>query len=89
MILAEENIVLARANGELSEHTTKLNARERKQTETLESLLAKSDFELATTVLNEILPDGQTLLDLLDLPGIYFPGLSEDSEGPSRTTRVS
>jgi hypothetical protein len=71
MILTEENVVLARANSELSEHTTKLNARQRKQTETLESLLANSDFGLATTVLNEILPGGQTLLDLLDLPGIY------------------
>ncbi len=71
LILAEENIVLARANGELSEHMTKLNARQRKQTETLESLLANSDFGLATTVLNDFFPDGQTLLDLLDLPGIY------------------
>ncbi len=50
---------------------TKLNARQRKQTETLESLLANSEFGLATTVLNENLPDGQTLLDLLDLPGTY------------------
>ena len=71
MILAEENVVLARANGELSEHMTKLNARQRKQTETLESLLANSDFGLATTVLNEVLPDGQTLLELLDLTGTY------------------
>ncbi len=54
MILAEENVVLARANGELSEHMTKLNERQRKQTETLESLLANSDFGLTTTVLNEI-----------------------------------
>jgi hypothetical protein len=71
MILAEENIVLARANGELSEHMTKLNERQRKQTETLESLLANSDFGLPTTVLNEVLPSGQALLDLLDLPGTY------------------
>jgi hypothetical protein len=71
MILAEENVVLARANGELSEHMTKLNARQRKQTETLESLLANSDFGLATTMLNEFLPGGQTLLDLLDLPETY------------------
>jgi hypothetical protein len=47
MILAEENVVLARANGELREHMTKLNERQRKQTETLESLLANSDFGLA------------------------------------------
>ncbi len=71
MILAEENVVLARANGELSEQMTKLNERQRKQTETLESLLKASDFGLATTVLNEILPSGQTLLDLLDSLGIY------------------
>jgi len=58
MILAEENVVLARANGELREHMTKLNERQRKQTETLESLLANSDFGLPTTVLNEILPNG-------------------------------
>jgi hypothetical protein len=45
MILAEENVVLARANGELSEHMTKLNERQRKQTEILESLLANSDLE--------------------------------------------
>ncbi len=62
---------MARANGELSEHSTKLNERQRKQIETLESLLAASDFGLTTTVLNEILSSGQTLLDLLDLPGIY------------------
>jgi hypothetical protein len=71
MILAEENVVLARANGELREHMTKLNERQRKQTETLESLLANSDFGLSTTVLNEILPNGQALLDVLDLPGVY------------------
>jgi hypothetical protein len=70
MILAEENVVLARANGELLEHMTKLNARQRKQTETLESLLANSDFGTSTTLLNEILPNGQALLDVLDLPGI-------------------
>jgi hypothetical protein len=71
MILAEENVVLARTNGELSEHMTKLNERQMKKTETLERLLANSDFGLPTTLLNEILPSGQTLLDLLDLPGIY------------------
>jgi hypothetical protein len=62
---------LARANGELLEHMTKFNERQRKQTETLESLLANSDFGLSTTVLNEILPSGQALLDVLDLPGVY------------------
>ncbi len=54
MILAEENVVLARANGELCEHMTKLNEHQRKQTETVESLLANSDFGLSTTVLNKI-----------------------------------
>jgi hypothetical protein len=61
----------SRSNGELQEHMTKLNERQRKQTETLENLLANSDFGLTTTVLNEILPNGQALLDLLDLPGTY------------------
>jgi hypothetical protein len=50
---------------------TKLNERQRKRTETLESLLANSDFGLPATVLNEILPNGQALLDVLDLPGVY------------------
>jgi hypothetical protein len=71
MILAEENVVLARANGELLEHMIKLNERQRKQTETLASLLANSDFGVPTTVLNEVLPSGQALLDVFDLPGIY------------------
>ncbi len=71
MVLAEENVVLAKANGELREHMTKLNERQRKQTETLENLLANSDFGSSTTVLNEILPNGQALLDVLDLPGVY------------------
>jgi hypothetical protein len=51
----------------------KLNERQRKQAEILESLMANSDFGLPTTVLNEFLPSGQALLlvDLLDSPGIY------------------
>jgi hypothetical protein len=86
MILAEENVVLARANGELSEHMTKLHARQRKQTKTLESLLANSDFGLATTVLNEVLPSGQTLLELLDLPGTYSR-LTGGLRGPVRNDK--
>ncbi len=51
----------------------KLNERQRKQTETLGSLLvlANSDFGLPTTVLNEALPNEQALRDFLDLPGTY------------------
>jgi hypothetical protein len=73
MILAEEeNVVLTRVNSELSEHIVMLSERQRKQTEILESLLVNSDFGLSTTLLNEALPSGQALLDLLDLPGTYF-----------------
>jgi hypothetical protein len=71
MILAEENVVLARANSELLEHVAKLNSRQWKQTELLETLLVNSDFGLSSSVLKEALPSGQALLDLLDLPGIY------------------
>ena len=46
MILAEENVVLARANSELLKHMTRLNGRQRKQTEFLEALLANSNFGL-------------------------------------------
>jgi hypothetical protein len=60
---------------------TKLNERQRKQTETLESLLANSDFGMPTTVLNEILPNGKALLDVLDLPGVYSR-LIEGLRGP-------
>jgi hypothetical protein len=62
MILAEENVVLARANGELSEHMLKFNERQRKQTKILGSLLASSDFGMPSTVLNEALPNGQPLI---------------------------
>ncbi len=71
MILAEESVVLARANSELLEHMAKLNSRQRKQTELLETLLVDSDFGSSSSVLKEFLPDGQALLDVLDLPGIY------------------
>jgi hypothetical protein len=47
MILAEENVVLARANSELSEHMQKLNERHKKQTKVLGGLLASSDFGMS------------------------------------------
>ena len=71
MILSEENVVLAKANGELAEKMHQLNSRQRKQTEILNRLLTTTDFGLPTTVLQEALPNSQTLLELLDLPGIY------------------
>ncbi len=80
MVLAEENVVSARANSELREHMTRLNSRQRKQTESLEALLVDSDFGLTSSVINEALPSGQALLDLLDLPGIYFRLIGEIRE---------
>ena len=71
MILAEENIVLAKANSELAERMQQLNDRQRKQTEVLSGLLTTTDFGLSSTVLQDAVPKSQTLLDLLDLPGIY------------------
>ena len=71
MILAEENIVLAKANSELAEKIQQLNGRQRKQTEVLSGLLATTDFGLSSTVLQEAVPKSQTLFELLDLPGIY------------------
>ena len=71
MILADENVVLAKANSELAERMQQLNDRQRKQTEVLFGLLTTTDFGLPTTVLHEAVPKSQTLLELLDLPGIY------------------
>ena len=71
MILADENVVLAKANSELAERMQQLNDRQRKQTEVLSGLLTTTDFGLPTTVLHEAVPKSQTLLELLDLPGIY------------------
>jgi hypothetical protein len=42
-----------------------------RQTEVLNGLLTDTAFGLPTTVLNDTLPSGQALLDLLDLPGHY------------------
>jgi hypothetical protein len=63
MILAEENVVLARVNSEPLDHMTKLNARQRKQTESLNALLVNSDFGLSSSVVSEVLPSGQAILD--------------------------
>ena len=71
MILAEENVVLAKVNSDLSAHIQDLQERQRKQTEIFNGLLTNADFGLSSTVLPEALPSGQALLGLLDLPGIY------------------
>ena len=71
IILAEENIVLAKANSELAEKIQQLNSRQRKQTDVLSGLLTTTDFGLSSTVLQEAVPKSQTLFELLDLPGIY------------------
>jgi hypothetical protein len=71
MILAEENIVLARANSELAEKMHQLNDRQRKQTEILSGLLTTTDFGLPSTVLHEAVPNSQAVFELLDLPRVY------------------
>ncbi len=71
MILAEENVVMAKANQELRAQVQQLEADQRRQTEVLNGLLTNTDLGLPTTVLNDAMPSGQALLDLLDLPGHY------------------
>ena len=71
MILAEDNVVMAKANRELRAQVQQFQADQRRQTEVLNGLLTNSDFGLPTTVLNDAMPSGQALLDLLDLPGHY------------------
>jgi hypothetical protein len=71
MILAEENVVLAKVNADLSARMQELQGRQRKHTEILESLLTNADFGLSSTALPDALPNGQALLGLLDLPGTY------------------
>ncbi len=88
MILAEENVVLARANTELAERTNLLNSRQRKQTKILSGLLTTMDFGLSSTVLHETLPNSQALLDLLDLPGIYSRLIGELKEPIVNANRV-
>jgi hypothetical protein len=80
MILAEENVVLAKANSELSERMNQQSGRQRKQTEILSNLLTTTDFGLSSTVLQEAVPNSQALLDLLDLPGIYSRLIGELKE---------
>ncbi len=46
MILAEENVVLAKANGELAAKMHQLNDRQRKQTEILSGLLTTTDVKI-------------------------------------------
>ncbi len=64
MILAEENVVLAKVNFDLYARMQELQERHRKQTEILSGLLTNIDFGLPSTVLPEALPSGQALLDL-------------------------
>jgi hypothetical protein len=71
MILAEENVVLAKVNTDLSARMHELQGRQRKQTEILDGLLTNADFGLPSTVLLDALPSGQALLGLLDLAGTY------------------
>jgi hypothetical protein len=76
-ILAEENIVLARANSELTEKMNLLNDRQRKQTEILNGLLTTTDFGLPSTVLHDAVSNSQALLEFLDLPGTYSRFIGE------------
>jgi hypothetical protein len=71
MILAEENVVMARTNQELRAQVEQLPENQRRQTEVLSGFLTSTDFGLSTMVLNDAMPSGQALLDLLDLPGNY------------------
>ena len=65
MILAEEDVVLAKVNSDLSARMHDLQERQRKQTEILDGLLANAEFGLPSTVLPDVLPSGQVLLGLL------------------------
>ncbi len=71
MIIAEEIVVLAKANAELSARMLELNGRQRKQTEVLGDILTSTDFGSTLTVLPKAIPSEQALLELLDLPGTY------------------
>ncbi len=71
MVLAGENVVMAKANQELRTQVQQLQANQRRQTEVLNGLPTDTAFGLPTTVLNDAMPSGQALLDLLDLPGHY------------------
>jgi hypothetical protein len=71
MILAEENVVLAKVNSDLYARMQELQERHRKQTEILSGLLTNAEFGLPSTVLSEALPSGRAFLDLLHLPVVY------------------
>jgi hypothetical protein len=72
MTLAEENVVLAQANRELHECMQKLHERQRQQTTTLNDLTANLRFGTNDTQTPEIFPTGKELLELVDLPGVYY-----------------
>jgi hypothetical protein len=59
MILAEENVVMAKANQELRAQVQQLQENQRRQIEVLNGLLTSTDFGLPTTVLNDAMPSGQ------------------------------
>ncbi len=72
MILAEENVVMAKANQELRAQVQQLQENQRRQPEVCNGLLTSTDFGLSSTVLNDAIPSGCTgIADLLDLPGNY------------------
>jgi hypothetical protein len=63
--------MMAKVNQELRAQVQQLQENQRRQNEVLSSLLTNTDFGLSTTVLNDAMPSGQALLDLLDLSGHY------------------
>ncbi len=89
MILAEENVVLARANSELLEHMAKLNSRQRKQTELLGGLLVNSDYVCHPVCSKKFCRTDRHYSNSMSLTCREFiPGLSEESEDPSLTSRI-
>jgi hypothetical protein len=56
LILAEENVVMAKANQELRAQVQQLQAYQRRQTEVLNGLLTNTDFGLPTKLLNDAMP---------------------------------
>ncbi len=53
MILAEDNVVMAKANQEIRAQVQKLQERQRCQTEVMNGLLTSTDFGLPSTVIND------------------------------------
>jgi hypothetical protein len=62
MILAEENVVMAKTNQELRTQVQQLQVNQRRQTEVLNGFLTDTAFGLPTKVLNDAMPSGQTIL---------------------------